>query len=143
MKRIDPLLRHQPWRITAVFDPIERLLHRIETDGTVDAHGSQIVFSEHGRGGWYDLVEALRGLIEFHDIAAEKHGLPASTEAMTKLANKLAYDSPIFEADIAAVRQDIAACKRQALGMRISQAKAIIQVIQIQNEVTRLKLDAA
>ena len=39
MKRIDPLLRHVPWKIAAVFFPLERVLSRLEIDGTVETAG--------------------------------------------------------------------------------------------------------
>lgn len=100
MKRIDPLLRHQPWKIAAVFFPIERILGRLEIDGTVEVAGRQIVFKEDMKGGWYDAVAALRGVIQFHELAANRHGLPVDVAAMVRFANKLEAGSPIFEADL-------------------------------------------
>lgn len=135
MKRIDPLLRTQPWRVMAVFTPVERMLDRMEIDGTVETNGDQVVFMEHGNGEWFDLPAALNGLVEFHELATEKHGVPASTAALTKLASDLHDGNPIFEADIAAVRRDIASCKHQALKLRISQAADIVRTIQIRSEI--------
>lgn len=130
-KPYDPLLRTQPWKVLAVFAPLERLLHRIETDGTVDVAGRQIIFREDGEGGWYDLPAAMCGVAEFHDIAARRYGIPADTAALWKLAAKLDAGSPVFESDIAAVRESIVECKRQALSLRVSQANDIIKTIQI------------
>lgn len=143
MKRIDPLLRTQPWRITAVFDPIERVLHRIEADGTVEAQGAQIVFKEEGRGGWYDLPEALHGVIEFHKLAESRFGIPVDVAAMEKFANKLRLGSPIFEQDLADIRACIASCKHQALQLRVSQAADLVKTVQIGVELERLKGKAA
>lgn len=143
MKRIYPLLRTQPWRITAVFDPIERVLHRLEADGTVEAKGSQIVFKEEGRGGWYDLPEALYGVIELHKLAESRYQILADVAAMEKFANKLRLNSPIFEQDIADVRGCIASCKSQALKLRVSQAADIVKTVQIGVELDRLKGEAA
>jgi len=56
-------LSAQPWKISTVFDPIERILHRLEADCTVDSAQGRPVFYEDSHRGWYDLVEALRGLI--------------------------------------------------------------------------------
>lgn len=143
MKRIDPLLRTQPWKITAVFDPIERVLHRLESDGTVEAQGAQIVFREECRGNWYDLPVALHGVIEFHKLAESRYNLPVDVAAMEKFANKLRLGSPIFEQDLADVRTCIASCKRQALQLRVSQAADIVKTVQISVELERLQRKAA
>lgn len=138
MKRPDPLLRTCPWKITLVFGPIERVLHRLESDGTVDAIGKQIVFNEHGNGGRYDLVAAIRGVVEFHELAATKYGLPVNLDALTKFANKLEAGAPIFEQEIPAIRACIAECKKQALQLRVSQAADIVDTVRIRAEIERI-----
>lgn len=143
MKRIDPLLRTVPWRVATVFAPLERILHRLEADGTVETHGAQIVFREDGKGGWYDLPAALRGVVEFHRLAESRHQLPVDVSAMEKFANKLELDSPLFEQDLVDVRKNINSCKAQALRLRVSQAESIIRTVQIGSEIDRLKGKAA
>ena len=143
MKRIDPLLRTVPWRVATVFAPLERIIHRLEADGTVETHGAQIVFREDGKGGWYDLPAALRGGVEFHRLAESRHQLPVEVGAMEKFANKLELDSPLFEQDLVDVRANISSCKAQALRLRVSQADAIIRTVQIGAEIDRLKEKAA
>lgn len=137
--RPDPYLRTQPWKIVTVFGPIERILHRLEADGTIDVAGRQVVFKEDGKGGWYDAVEALRGVIQFHELAATRHGLPVDVSALTKFANKLDAGAPLFEEDIAAVRRCIADCKKQALQLRVSQATDIVDTIRISMEIDKLR----
>lgn len=122
-----------------VFSPIERILHRLETDGTVDVAGRQVVFYEDGNAGWYDAVAALRGVIQFHELAASRHNLPIDLASLHKFANKLDTGTPIFEADIQAVRACISECKRQALQLRDSQATDIVQAIQISMEMDKIK----
>lgn len=134
-RKPDPLLRTQPWKVQSVFQPIEQTLHRIEVDGTVDTCGAHVVFREDGAGGWYDLVAALRGVIEFQQIAAARMGWPDPTEALVRFANKLHSGSPLFEADLRAVRGAIAACKHQALQLRVSQAEDILQTVRISTEL--------
>lgn len=134
-RKPDPLLRTQPWKVQSVFQPIEQILHRLELDGTVETYGRHIVFREDGAGGYYDLVAALRGVIEFHQIAAARYGIPAETEAMVRFANKLDAGSPLFESDLEAVRANIAECKRQALQLRVSQAESILQTVRISTEL--------
>lgn len=121
----------QPWRIDWVFAPIERILHRIEMDGTVDAAQGSPVFYEDGNAGWYELVAALRGIIQFHQVATERHGLAADTDGFTRLANKLDLGAPLFEADIANARACIDSCRAQALRLTIAEAKSILTTVQI------------
>ncbi len=138
-RKPDPYLRTQPWKVTMVFGPIERILHRLETDGTVEVAGRQVVFYEDGNGGWYDAVAALRGVIQFHELAASRHGLPVELASLHKFANKLEASMPIFEADIQAVRACIAECKKQALQLRVSQAQDIVDTIRISMEMDKIK----
>ena len=143
MKRIDPLLRHVPWKIAAVFFPLERVLSRLEIDGTVETAGRQVVFKEDMHGGWYDMVAALRGVIQFHDLAASRHSLPIDLSAMVRFANKLEAVSPIFESDIEAMKTCIEACKQQAMKLRVSEATSIVDTVRISAEMDRLKGIAA
>ena len=143
MKRIDPLLRHVPWKIAAVFFPIERILSRLEIDGTVEVAGRQVVFKEDMKGGWYDAVAALRGVIQFHELAASRHNLPVDVSAMVRFANKLESGSPIFESDLEAMKTCINACKQQAMKLRVSEATSIVDTISISAELDKLKGKAA
>ena len=143
MKRIDPLLRHVPWKIAAVFFPLERVLSRLEIDGTVETAGRQVVFNEDSKNGWYDLVAALRGVIRFHELAANRHSLPIDLSAMVRFANKLEAGSPIFEADLEAMKTCITSCKQQAMKLRVSEATSIVDTVRISAELDRLKGIAA
>jgi hypothetical protein len=134
--RSDPLLRVMPWRIFAVFHPIERVLDRMERDGTVDAVGGAAVFREPS--GWYDLVAAIEGVIDFHRLAEARHRIPCQIAALERLAKKLNLGAPLFQSDIDAARADITACKRQAAQLRLSQATDIIETVRIQMELDRL-----
>jgi hypothetical protein len=138
-RKPDPFLRTQPWKVTMVFGPIERILHRLEVDGTVEVAGRQVVFKEDGRGGWYDTVAALRGVIQFHELAASRHNLPVDLAALVRFANKLDAASTIFESDIEAVRACIAACKSQALKLRVCQAIDIVNTVRISMEMDKIK----
>lgn len=140
----DPYLRTCPWKVMFVWSPLETVLNQIEKDGTVDTDGKHIIFEEDMRGGRYDLVAALRGVIEFHELARDWYGLPVAVSALAKFANKLESGSPIFEQDLAAVRETIVACKRQAMRLRVSEAADIVDTVRVSAEIDRLKLrDAA
>lgn len=139
MKKYDPLLRTRPWKIYAVFGPLESILNQIEKDGTVMACGNQIVFLEDGSGGWYDAVAALHGVIEFHQIAEMRYGLAVDTAQLIKLANKLDSGAPIFESDIQAARESINHCKRQAGQLRESQACDLVDTVRISMEMDKIR----
>lgn len=138
-RKPDPLLRLQPWKVTMVFDPIERILHRIEADGVVDSVQGRPVFYEDGKGGWYEVCEALRGVIQFHQLAESRHGLPVDVQALIRFANKLDSGAPVFESDLQAVRACIGNCKAQAMYLRVSQATDIVNTIRISAEIEKTR----
>ena len=122
-----------------VFGPIERILHRLEADCTIDSAQGRPVFHEDGKGGWYDVVEALRGVIAFHQLAEARHGIAADVDGLIRFANKLHSGAPIFEQDLALVRANIDTCKRQALRLLLDEATDIVQTIRIGMELDKLK----
>ena len=140
----DPLLKTQPWRVLAVFLPLEKIIDRIAIDGTVQVAGRQVVFKEAAYGKeWYDAVEALRGIIDFHRMANEKYPVKADYAALEKLVNRLDAGAMIFDSDLPAIRASINSCKRQALSLRVSQAASLVQDVQISVQFDKLKRDAA
>ena len=138
-RKHDPLLRLTPWKVTATFQPVEQLLHRIEVDGTVETAGRQIVVKEDNREGYYDVVEALRGVIQFFEIAASRYGLPIDMKPMVRFANKLESGVLIFDADLLGVRACISECKVQALKLRQSQADDILNTVRISAEMDKVR----
>lgn len=140
--RHDPLLLTQPWRVMAVFAPVEQVIARIERDGTIDAAGGMAVFKEDNTGGWYDLIAALNGVIEFHELAASRYGYRAQTAGLAKLASKLHHGAPVFDSDLAAAKQSIVSCKQQAMRLRVSQAVDLVDTVRISMEFDRLGVTA-
>lgn len=138
-RQLDPLLRTQPWKIYAVFEPIETILTRMERDGTIDAASGVPVFCEHGAGGWYEVGPALEGVLQFHEIATRRYALPCDPSGLQRIAKKLDVGAPIFEADIAAARASINSCKRQAMALRQSQATDIIDTVRISMALDRTR----
>lgn len=137
-RRFDPPLRLQPWKVVATFRPVEQLLHRIENDGAVEYSGNQIVAKEDNREGYYDVVEALRGVIQFFEIAATRYRLPIDVQPMVRFTNKLGSGALLFDADMLAVRSCISECKVQVLKLRQSQADDIINTVRISGELDKL-----
>ena len=142
-KRPDPYLRCQPWKVYAVFAPIENVLQKIEADGTVNVAGRQVIFRDDASDAWYDLPVAMRGVIHFHELANARHGAQVDLTPMIKFANKLDAGAPIFEDDIAQLRVCINGCKRQAMALRVSEAESLLQTVRISMEIDRITKRAA
>lgn len=139
-RKPDPLLKTQPWKVFAVFHPLEMMLSGIKRNGTVDTEGDKVVFEEQGGGGWYDATAALRGVIDFHRIARDRYGIQAEIGALIEFADKLDTGAPIFESDLEAVEAAISSCKGQAMALRVSQAVDIVRILQIQAESEKRKV---
>lgn len=119
-------LAARPWKIHAVFAPLEQQLSQIELTGCIDEHRGRAVFIEHGAGGYYELVPAIRGIVDFHDLAASRHGVLLDTRPLTTLANKLEYSTPIDEHDLARARDCIERLKVFAGRLTVGEAKQIL-----------------
>lgn len=128
-----------PWKINAVFYPLDRIMHRLEAEGTVDVAQGKAVFNEDMRGGWYEMAPAIEGVVQFHQLASSRHGIQADTAGLEKLAKKLDYASPLFDSDITAARASIESCKRQALMLTIDQADDLLRTVRISMEVDKIK----
>lgn len=116
-------LAAMPWKITAVWQPLEHVIAEIENYGTVDvARNGVAVFRETNSGGWYNTVEALEGIIDYHQRAALRYGWDISLAPLQRLRNKLEMCSPILPEELTAARRNIDQLKR--LVARITQAQA-------------------
>lgn len=120
-------LATQPWKIHAVFAPLEQLLAQIELTGCVDECQGRAVFMEHGAGGYYELAPAIRGIVDFHDLAASRRAVPLDTRPLTSLANKIEYGTPLDEHDLARARECICRLKMFAGRLTVGEAKQLLE----------------
>lgn len=131
-RRPDPLLRTQPWKIHAVFSPLDIVIARLEHDGTVETDGRFISFWDAASNERYDLVAALLGIVEFFELAERREYIATQDQSgLKKLAMKLYNDAPLFEADVAKAKAEIARLKQVSGTLRASAAADIIKSIQI------------
>ena len=138
-RRPDPLLRCQPWKIHAVFDPIDQVIARLEADGTVETDGRVISFYDAASNERYDLVAALLGIVEFFELAAGRGYIPEPDQTgLKKLAMKLWHDTPLFDADVAKAKAEVATLKRTSGTLRASAAADLIKSIQIADAMERM-----
>jgi hypothetical protein len=120
-----------PWKVDAVWAPLERMLARLEIDGTVDTAMGKPVLHDDANRGWYEIAPAIEGIAQFHEIAATRHGWQIDLRPLHKLAAKLRHGSPVFAADIAAVRACADRCKRHAMQMTGREAEDVLQTVRI------------
>lgn len=121
-----------PWNIDQVWRPLEQILDRMEMDGTVETAQGRPVLYDAGTNGWYEIAPAIVGLVDFHRIAADRHGWDVDLQPLTKLAKKLEHGTPIFAADVAAVRALAANLKRHVGHLTLREAKDILTTVRIQ-----------
>lgn len=138
-KVISPKLRTQPWRVAAVFQPIESILAQIEQAGevTTDEKGMPI-FKDSGDGNWYATAPALEGIIDAYATHAYRSSRPMPLDALRRFAKKLEYASPITLADCAEVKRDLAVLRKETLGMTAEYAASLVRTTQIKIELERI-----
>lgn len=125
-------LAERPERLHDVWSPLERILNEMERTGEIEvARNGRPVLMEAGK--WYELVPALRGLMDFHELAAHRYQLQVDLNALRKLANKLDAGAPIFEQDLNQVRACIAQCKHTAASLTVAQAIDLVRTVQIKH----------
>lgn len=124
-------LKFQPWKVQAVFSPLESILEQLEKDGTIDVAGARPVFQDHNDGCWYESSPAIRGVVEAYQIHERRTGRPLNLEPLSQLANKLEYGMPIFEADTKACWECLARMRAETVEMTAAYARDLIKDYQI------------
>lgn len=130
-------LRHQLWKVHAVFSPLESIIDQLEQHGTIDETPSgQAVFKNH-EGDWFDTAAAVIGVVEAYEIHEIRTGRPLNLAPLRQLANKLQYRMPIFESETKAVRECLARMKAETLEMTAGYARDLIKDFQIKEALQR------
>lgn len=130
-----------PVRALSAWEPVSQLIDQIESTGTVLYAGSKVVMYDKENGEYMDdATNAMRGVIEFHDLANEKISAKADTEQLKRFANKLDSGSMISQFDIDKTRAAIDSCIRQAMTMTVGQAKSLADTVCIRINAQMLGL---
>lgn len=133
------LLKTQPWKIAAVFNPLEAILDQLETDGTIDVTVSgKPIFKDTGDGTWYETPIAIMGVVDAYKMHQDRVGIDLGLDPLRQLANKLEYDMPIFQADTQACRACLKRMKAITLNMTADYARQMIVDFQIKEEFEKL-----
>ncbi|UXC37149.1 hypothetical protein [Cupriavidus gilardii] len=129
-------LRSEPWRVAAVFAPLESMLDAIERDGEVMAtRDGTPIFRDLNDGHYYETAPALEGIIDAFHTHAMRQNRPMPLEPLRLLARKLRYAMPLEMADITAVRQAIKVLRAESLEMTLQYANDLIRTTQIRIEL--------
>lgn len=131
-------LSTQPWRVVAVFGPLEAILQQIEQDGTVttDKQGMPI-FRDNNDGCWYATTPAIEGIIDAYQTHEHRSGRPMPLDSLRRLASKLEYASPLTLGDCAAVKRDLTVLRRETMSMTLDYAASLVRTTQIKIELER------
>jgi len=145
-KRGDLPLRLLPWNIHGVWAPLDRILAKLELDGTAEYSGGEPVLYDPGTNDWHNSAQAIRGIAEFYQIAARRKGWPAvQTEPITRFARLLELDDEITQQDIDDVRSCSVVLRTLAGSLTLREARAYLDetCIKIEVEKAGLTEDAA
>lgn len=127
-----PLLKHQPWKLQAVFGTVQGIVDRIDTQGTVDYNDEGTpMFHDPYDQCWYPIEPSLRGMCDAFDIHSSRFNRPVVTAGLLAFIKKLKDHEEVDDDDIAAARDSIYRMTVEASHMTSAYATAIVRDSQI------------
>jgi hypothetical protein len=134
------LIKTQPWRLNAIFDPLLAIVDQLERDGTKDVANNGIaIFKDVVDGHWYDSSVAIMGVVDAYEIHEKRAGIKIDMEPLRLLAKKLEVDMPVFASDTEAVRACFDRMRRASMTMTLGYARELIRDTQIQEAAQKLQ----
>lgn len=131
-------LRAEPWKVDAVFRPLESILDALDRDGTVTTTAAGVpIFRDGNDGCWYETAPAVEGVACAFEMHGKRQSRAVPVEPLLVLARKLRYAMPLEQADVAAARQALEALRAEAMQMTAAYARDLVQ-----NTRIRIELDA-
>lgn len=121
-------LRHDPWRLKSVFDPLTNILDQLERDGTLTVMGEeeQPVFKDLGNGRWYDMPAALLGFVELFELYEVRYKAVLPLAPLRQLHTKIIEGQDIEMDDIKAARESSATLHTACLDLTIIEAEELV-----------------
>ena len=139
--RADLPLRLIPWNIHGVWAPLDRILAKLEIDGTAEYSGGEPVLYDPGTNDWHNSAQAIRGIAEFYDVAARrKHWQDVDTQPVARIARLLETDEEITQQDIDDVRACSIVLRKLAGTLTLREARAYLDETCIKIEVEKAGL---
>ena len=132
-------LRSQPWKVAAVFNPLEAIINQLEREGTIDVAGDgTAIFKDAIDGHWYDSSVAISGCVEAYEIHERRHNRDLQLDPLRQLANMLKYGMPITSTNTAAARACLSRMRAETIEMTSDYAKQLIKDFQIMEELQKV-----
>ncbi|ENO76555.1 hypothetical protein B447_17466 [Thauera sp. 27] len=140
-RRADLPLRLIPWNIHGVWAPLDRILTKLEIDGTAEYVDGEPKLYDPGTNGWHNSAQAIRGIAEFYQVAARRKAWKdVPTEPITRFARLLELDDEITQQDIDDVRSCSAVLRKLAGSLTLREARAYLDETCIKIEVEKAGL---
>lgn len=125
-------LKMQPWKVSAVMDPLLSILDQLEKHGTIDVAGKDApVFRDAVDGDWYHSPTAIMGVVEAYEIHERRTGVDLHLDGLRRLAKALQYDMPINGVMTAAARLSLSHIRAATLEMTAGYARDLVKDFQI------------
>lgn len=120
--------------------PIEEILDQIENSGTltVDDRGVA-VFRDHVEGGMWETAPALRGVREFFEMWATRHGKPLNLAAFDTFIDLVDKVQPISDADLCAMQVQFLLLRSIAARFDPADCYDLVQQTLVKNAMEVLK----
>lgn len=135
--RADLPLRLIPWNIHGVWAPLDAILSRLEKEGTIEVAAGEPVLYDPGTNDWHNSAQAVRGIADFHEVAALRKGWIINTEPITRFARLLESDDEIAQQDIDDVRACAGVLRRLSGSLTLREARAYLDETCIRIEVEK------
>ena len=95
-----------------VLRPLERIIDRLEIDGTNDVDGRGTPVIQDGNGEWYDAAGGLEGVQWHFEMMATRHGLTLPLDGLRELVIALRYCVPVKASTMAKLRDALPVLRR-------------------------------
>ncbi len=137
--RGNAMLRHQPWKVAAVFGSVEKIIEQLDTDGTIttDEDGMPL-FRDDFDGCFYAMAPSLRGLTDAFDLHSTRNNRPTTTAGLLALLAKLEAKEEVDDDDIAKARASVGMMRAEAMNFSAHYADRIVRDTQIKLELEGL-----
>ncbi|MGT2507885.1 hypothetical protein [Cupriavidus basilensis] len=131
-------LRAEPWKVEAVFGPLERILDAIDRDGCVTATKDGVpVFQDCNDGDWYEMAPAIEGVVAAYEIHAKRQARELPLQPLKRLVMMLRYAMPLQQSDVDAARASIATLRHESMEMRADYARDLVRTTQVRIELDK------
>lgn len=124
-----------------LFQPIYTAFERMEAD-EIECVNGKVVFKAFD-GEWCELAPAIIGWADCFERIGRNENIPFDGESLRRLANKISYNAPLTQSDLALGREKIEETRRMFMVLPVSATKRHAQTEQIAIELERLNLKEA